>query len=529
MYNQEPLSVLIADDEPRIVQLIQQIIEWEKLNLRCVGIANDGETAKTLINELQPDIFITDIRMPVISGLELAQYICSQELNTQIIIISGYKQFDYAYQALKQGAADFLIKPINGRDLNNVLLRICEKRNSTVMTHAYMEQLREKVEVAEREKRKQVLIDLYNGLPLRSEQAFVWNGHCFFALTVKVDLSNSFNESDLRIMEKISTTLREEFEGKFVDFEAAQIGNLTIALLSVEEEQTEAVYRIAAKGMRHLKNLLDVYAHLMIACGISKPCRDAVTLSECIRESVEAAACCTVLGNDAVIDARTVDLADPGKQLTLQDIKKLRACLETLDVEEMCLFIEEVVGRYRENCHSRPRQLRSLLYELRETIHKQKSMWEDEVYSQSWDSLPFAYERCTALDEMVGALLDAVRDLFKQCEEARQKKNSVPIRFVKEYIEKHLSEDISLDSVANAVGFSKNYLCKLFKVEMNTTIVTYITEARMEAAKKLLKETVLNISEIALQVGFQDPKYFSRQFTRFVGITPKEYRKISSI
>jgi len=217
----------------------------------------------------------------------------------------------------------------------------------------------------------------------------------------------------------------------------------------------------------------------------------------------------------------------PMRLLTPRDTKKLRQCLETLDAVEMRAHIVEIARRNREAYADRPRQLRSLIYELRDVIQAQKDQLEGMCDSDVWELLPFALEESTSFEQMLEALLGAIKDVIETCEKFRKTRNSLPIWTVKEYIEAHMSEDIALESISDAVGFSKNYLCKLFKKEMDTTIVTYITQARMETAKKLLKQTLLNISEIAVRVGYQDPKYFSRQFNRFVGITPKEYRRIS--
>jgi len=521
------LSVLIADDEPRIVQLIKELIDWEQLSLYCVGIANDGEAAKTLLDTLRPDIIITDIRMPEISGLELAQYICKQEWNTKIIIISGYKQFDYAYQALKHGAVDFLIKPINGRDLNNVLLRICEKKTHIEISQEYVDMLREKVEVAETKKRKQFILDAYNNVPKAVFTGVSFRGDTFFAVAVKADLSTSFSESDTRMMEKIDMVLKDEYNTLGVDFETLQVDDMILGVLGVKNSQVEGINRIIAKCMRRIRSRLDIFSHFKIAVAISHPHEECDRLSDWIGEAIEAVKCRTILGNVDLIDARQIDLLPPERLLTLQDSKRLRQYLETLDVTGIRAYIVEIARCHRDVCADRPRQLRSLIYEIRDVIQVQKSQWDGMCDPDAWKFLPFALEECVSFEQMLETLLSAIKDIIRICEEIRKTQNSLPIWAVKKHIDEHMHEDISLESISDAVGFSKNYLCKLFKNEMDTTIVTYITEARMETAKKLLKQTLLNISEIALRVGYEDPKYFSRQFTRFVGVTPKEYRRIS--
>ena len=118
--------VLIADDEHKVGLLIKRLIEWEPLELECVGLVRDGETAYERIVEEKPDIVITDIRMPGMSGLELIEKVTGMGLRPHFIVISGYKYFEYAQQAIKYGVEDYLLKPVDETELNEILRKICE-------------------------------------------------------------------------------------------------------------------------------------------------------------------------------------------------------------------------------------------------------------------------------------------------------------------------------------------------------------------------------------------------------------------
>ena len=115
--NMEILKVVIADDEVRICQLIQALIDWDSMGMKVVGIAHNGEEACEMVRQTQPDILITDIRMPGCSGLELVKRVKELDSALEVIIISGYAHFEYAQQAISYGVGHYLLKPVNKGEL----------------------------------------------------------------------------------------------------------------------------------------------------------------------------------------------------------------------------------------------------------------------------------------------------------------------------------------------------------------------------------------------------------------------------
>ena len=116
--------VLIVDDEFRIGMLIKKLIRWDEHNMECLDVVDNGETAFQIVQEAQPEIVITDIRMPKISGLDLISMTREKNIPVKFVVISGYKEFEYAHRALQYGVDDYLLKPINEEELNKVLRKI---------------------------------------------------------------------------------------------------------------------------------------------------------------------------------------------------------------------------------------------------------------------------------------------------------------------------------------------------------------------------------------------------------------------
>ena len=157
------LKVLIADDEPRVGQLVKHLIHWEELGLSFVDICRDGRTALERIEQEQPEVVITDIRMPVLTGLELVQQVSERFPQTRFVVISGYRYFEYAQKALKYGVEDYLLKPIDEEELNRTLKKICDALQTTAVHRAQMEKYEKNYENSQKLLSRVVMARLKEG------------------------------------------------------------------------------------------------------------------------------------------------------------------------------------------------------------------------------------------------------------------------------------------------------------------------------------------------------------------------------
>ena len=122
------MKVIIVDDEKKICQLIQFLVDWEKMGLEVAGVAYNGIDALRLVEELEPAIIITDIKMPGCDGLELIQQVQQRKQDIHFIIISGYQDFEYARKAIRYGVRDYLSKPVQKDELEETLQRVAAER-----------------------------------------------------------------------------------------------------------------------------------------------------------------------------------------------------------------------------------------------------------------------------------------------------------------------------------------------------------------------------------------------------------------
>ena len=139
------LKILIVDDEPDICELIHKLIDWKELGLLSLGSCQNGIDAMEIILRQKPDVVITDIQMPGMTGLSLIEKACKQNLQTKFIVISGYREFEYAQQAIRYGVEDYLLKPISKTDLNLVLKRLIQESGVTLEKEAHENNMRSEI------------------------------------------------------------------------------------------------------------------------------------------------------------------------------------------------------------------------------------------------------------------------------------------------------------------------------------------------------------------------------------------------
>ncbi|MDC7124146.1 MAG: response regulator, partial [Spirochaetales bacterium] len=166
------LKLLIVDDEKKVCQLIEYILDWKNLGISIIGTANDGETAYKKILEEEPDIVITDIRIPIYDGIEIIKKTREQGLDVSFIIISGYSQFEYAQSAIQFGVVNYLLKPIKKKELQISIEKIIKKKETKNAFEKENKVLKKHLAINEQNNRANFLKDLLTISPEKEDNYF---------------------------------------------------------------------------------------------------------------------------------------------------------------------------------------------------------------------------------------------------------------------------------------------------------------------------------------------------------------------
>ena len=525
------LRVLIADDEERICQLIQVLGQWERLGLQVAGVASNGPDALELVRSLHPDILITDIRMPGCDGLAVIREArrCAPWL--EVIIISGYAQFDYAQTALHYGVGEYLLKPINRDALNHTLEKMAGRCLARQQKETDMECLRLSQDDDRRLLRAKLIADLTVGRYAAQTSEELERVYHFTALNdayqvflLKIDYdTEQFGEASVNIVRnKARDVLAPILEAGCGDAVLDCAGASIIGVMNYPRETLDHLRAQLRDGLNQLVAQKSLFGPVDFSLALGPACFTPAVLSE------------SFLGARAVIAERLTE--GTGRMLEGSvggsDVLKLgfqmrydQAATHAIDVMSL-----EEADQAAEALKLAAGVQGARGWELIELARGAGLLFMTRLGADDSDRILSAYNercgQCGTAEALFACLKDLQRRQMLNAIDRRKERDNQPIRSAKLYIRKHFSEPITLEEVSDAIGFSVNYFSTLFKKETGEGFAKYLTRIRMEEARAFLRDTRQPIAEICKGVGYGDIKHFTRTFKAETGLTPGEYRKL---
>lgn len=534
------LGIIIADDEKKICRLLEYLIDWDEIGVKLLGVAYDGISAFQLIQEKKPDVLLTDIRMPGMDGLQLIEEAKKQNASLKCIIISGYKDFQYAQQGIRYGVRDYLLKPINQDDLTRTLKKLVKEtmeQKSSQEVQMHLEEtirnysgkfkrvfLKMVLEQKPEEKPESVLKEVRKINPSR---VISQGGRC---LVVKPDIEyKDFTKDAYQLLiDKAIEILQVEF--------ASEEGDLTIEsseegiFLLLFHEPTDKEELI--KSLNHVRDrvmgLQDLFPKIYFTAIITE---QVDTDEELIRQIQYSR---IAMYNRLLTDNNTVSKlnipaagSEEKNSLTTEISRLLEDRPESFEPEEIknCLNDAKRIMQTAKNISGL-----DIKMELLRLAHNYLDWFEllDTSLDKSGKAAYFSemYEHCISLDQAFELLEETLTKALLEVLNHLKSKEIKPVAYAKHYIEKNKGVQIKLEELAKSVGFSYTYFSYLFKKETGKTLTEYIQMVRIETAKKLLVEKERNVSEVAELVGYSDIKFFTKQFKKALGVSPNEYRKM---
>ncbi|MBQ7795276.1 MAG: response regulator [Lachnospiraceae bacterium] len=529
-------KVIIADDENKTCQLIQMLGNWEKFGIEVVAVCTDGEEAYHAILTHKPDIVITDIRMPIYDGLQLIEKTKNNGLDTAFIIISGYRHFEYAQNALRFGIVDYLLKPIDQQQLNEVLEKTCLQLDKKRINKQINDQARQIVRNESRRKQLQFLKDILDGkftdntvflseeeLKRKYELEMSSEG-VFQALLLNVENQELLEEGSL-FVEKTEKLFSSAFQ--FCHYAITGTGARGIWCAIYFDRKNQMKVNEAIQNFYYnVRMMEEIYGNFRPVVGVGTP----ETEKECFIDSFKHAG-----------SAEWQKMAYPNMKIhyykvmpqieiysadeMLEQMKILSTAMELLQIDtvhEWFEMIQKVAVGSAESLVN--------VYEIRQKIidvfHECLKKFQVENAAYVSEQLENRSFRCGNLKTLWNCLEMAIREFLQEKNEEKIKGDGRPIQIVKQYVENHLNESITLEDAAAVAGFAPTYFSGVFKKQTGQTFTEYLTEVRIQEAKRLLRCGDKSIGEIAVLTGYPDDKYFRKLFKKIVGIKASEYRKL---
>lgn len=531
------LKVILADDEVRICRLIQALADWKTLDMEVVATASNGVEALELIQQYQPDILITDIRMPGVNGLELIERAKELLPELEIVIISGYAHFGYAQVAIKFGVSDYLLKPIQQRELMETLNKLkerCAKRSSAL---SEMQQLQQSSRNDWRRLHDMLISDLLAPPPVEGEAlsaALLQSRYHFtvqegllqvFILNFDYDPQSLSPQAVEIIHENADSLLKKELAELCAEMTVSFRPFRAYGVLNFPAKKKGDIRKAMRTCLNQLIGQRMLYENVAFSAALGTCVEGPEDLRLSCKNAEDAIAERLVEGAGQVFElngsGRTNGLVSGpllSKYQTMLDVTKETARLEEADAAVD--FLKQAVEA-SSNVHGH--EMIQLVVAAARIFLVQMSIAEVQEESRAFVQ---ACERCRSADALFDQLRALQRTWLTRIAEQRKNDAIRPIRIAKQYVLQHYAEPITLEKICDVSGFSASYFSVLFKKETGEGFTKYLTRVRMDRAKELLQETNKPVSEICRLVGYNDLRHFTQTFKKMTDLSPGQYRKL---
>ena len=523
------MKVLVADDEERVCALICALIDWQQLGLTLCGKAYDGLSALELIKEKSPDLVITDIRMPGLDGLALIRKAKEIQPNLQFIIISGYKQFDYAQTAIKHGVAEYLLKPIKKLELEQTLTKMIKRYNEQQSLLQATQQLQQQV-TQDRTQKRSLAFRL-----LLTERKTSLLATCFSpsdnmrVLTVKMDQLKGFHaqHSDAILSEKVEEFMSRESASFCTDIVTHLYEGSIYLLLSYTMEQEPMFLKGTATLLQFLKKQAEIFGNILFTLGLGIAVSSYDELPSSVLSCQQAVAQRLVTGplkSYVSTGCEEIQLENLVKPFVL-GLQGICAQTSLPDLVSHCSTFLASLTSANLSPYAQAKHIFECFEDGSAFImdHMACDVPTDSILVEIRQRLDNAY----SLALLQQAFSTGMEELFYLYQEEKEENLCKPIRKAQQYLALHFQDElISLETVSEVVNLNSSYFSSLFKKSCNKGFFEYLLDLRITEAKRLLANSEISIGEIAQKVGYHDPKHFSRVFKKACQIKPNEYRKL---
>lgn len=521
------MKVLIVDDEVIIRTGLSTVIDWQGGGFEVLEPADSAEEALSRIPAEKPDIVFTDIRMTGRSGIELAHDIRSAWPDIELIIISGFDEFAYAQQAMREGVSEYLLKTSRPDEVIQAAVRAKTRIDQRRQTE---QQEKSQKRAADRELLHRVMTSSLPDEGMVEELLMRYPGFRLHA-----------NE---QLQAWIITDGRERPDG-------GQAGRLDALLMQLEQALSALqdgepgngclacelmpwndAMLLVAKTRRGKKSIVHIQ-HVIISAGAKQGIQpfiaggqavlDAGQLCRSLETAEEAASYAWLLeGQDVILYEDICRRRGCRVLCTLEEEQELAGWLRSGDRQVLQERVSGLVSRVRSDGEATPETAAAYFQSLIVSAHRWLERALRSVGLACEPPVPDPAELSTLAGQPEQVLLEHLGRMMAHYDE--QINGAKPVRRAVAFIHEHLDQGLSLQQVARHVHMNPNYFSEMFKRETGQNYIEYVTGVRMRQAMSLLRETPAKISEVAREVGYEDLKYFNRLFKKFTGLTPSEYR-----
>ena len=508
------MRVLVVEDEYYARKSLVKEIERLGAGFTVEGDYETGRDALAHVMEHEVDLIITDIRMPVMDGIELSRRVYEQFPDIKIIIVSGYADFAYAQKAISYHVKNYLIKPIKEHELREALASIQmeiskEQQNiEKIAEQKFMDSTLNHLTMKEVLQNEYLIRRTFGSGAEFSKSAWVMINLQSQDKTGEAELENAVRGLFTALFPAVSVlSFRRNCETIIVLYGEENVlrSNTYVNRMNIW------MGSMAGEGIR-------------LTAGKSRICHSFAELKQAYRDCIEAINNRLIIGRNQLYE-----YAEPSGKRTEDVVSRVSEIILTDSIADFDFTAaQKEINKIFSDLKARKITVRDLevlmfkFYEIINRIYVERGKYDFSIQ----ENISYLYSSLSAfynLDELRTHILDAVR---QACAENQNKVDYEIVKKLIEYVENNYMYEISLNELAVQRFFmNASYLSRLFKGQTGKNFSRYLIEYRIEKAKELLNDTSLKISDIAMHVGFNTTSHFGQTFKKIVGETPEQFRR----
>ncbi|ANY67830.1 DNA-binding response regulator [Paenibacillus sp. BIHB 4019] len=522
------MKLVLVDDEKGIVDGIKLLINRYIPECEVVGVAYNGLEGGSLIQELQPDIVITDIRMPQVSGLDMIKGLKDKGSQTTFILLSGYADFEYARRGMHLGVQSYINKPVEEEELQSCVHQAMKAIRADRAKRQEVADLKQEVHHLIQENALRDILDVGSDNKELMEEwlemaQIPTKGNGFAGVALEFDRKfDALKEAGLQqVLCQIDQAL-EQYDGVYrFRYTSAQVA--VVVAHAGPIRYTELLHAV-----QRLKEEINLKLGLSMTIGVGTIQERAAGISQSFEEARYALSYKVVKGADTVIPFTDItNLSGRIQSVPEESIAKLEAALENMDEKECVSIIHDIFRLIDSEPSMTPADLQMhcvniLLASIRKMSFQQ--LQQNDFLGRHILSLD-GISRFRTLECLEEWMVQAIKKIIEFKLEHNIPKKKDIIAEVKEYVSAHYNEPITLADLSARFFISPYYLSQFFKQKTGETYVSFLSRIRIGKAKELLERTDLKVYEICQRVGYSDTQHFARLFEKLTGCKPSEYRK----
>ena len=527
----EQYKVILVDDEAEVIDIMEAKIRWSELGFEVVGSAKNGVKALELVEKLQPDVVLTDIRMPYMDGLELSRKLNQDYPNIYIILCTGFDEFEYAKEAVHLDIKEYLLKPISAAELSESLMRLKENLDKEREEKLNVRKLENYFQESLPALQSNLFISLMEGRVSEEDYAR-------FSAAYQVNMKGPlfccivFHTSENHVPEgmnplllsmSVEREIRQRLVEKWHCKEFLYLGNTVLIMEMGSEEQMVPITDECDRFCRWAYRVMGA----VVTAGIGTVCDNLFNINLSYEGAREAVSYRVLYGTQRAINIREIV---PKEQATLSLLEEGRMhdlfrAIRVGNPEK----IEEAVQKEIQKIHKHTVTIGQYHLAAMETVSNFYKFCANNSldFNEIAGNVSNLYEKVPQMDE--SSLTSWMNEMARMIsEELKTARNSTSHRLVTEaqllVREKYMDASISLDVVCSILGVSNSYFSSVFKKETGKSFISYLTDYRMDIAEELILSGETKSYKVAEKVGYLDANYFSYVFKKRFGVSPSKYR-----